>query len=65
MTISISIRHNILKKDADGNVYAIPEQEVAAFVQAAEALELADFMTNEWHQAYDDLNNRFGPYRKD
>lgn len=53
-----------MKKDADGNWYAIPEREVMAFVQAVEAVELAEFLSEEWDQAIDYLNRNFGTYRR-
>lgn len=65
MNTALASRPNVLKKDSDGRWYSIPVAEEDAFVQAAEAVELADFMSAEWHDAQDDLNNRFGSYRKD
>jgi len=65
MNTTLATRPNILRKDADGRWYSIPAGEEDAFVNAAEAVELADFMSHEWHEAQDDLNNRFGAYRRD
>ena len=53
---------NILKKDNDGHWYSLPPKEVDAFVQAVEAVLNADFMSDEWYEANDDLNDRFGQY---
>jgi len=55
---------NVMKKDSDGNWYAIPEKEVDAFIQASEAVELSEFMSYDWMCAVDELNNSFGAYRK-
>lgn len=65
MNTALATRPNLLKKDADGRWYSIPVAEEDAFVHAAEAVELADFMSIEWHETQDDLNNRFGSYRRD
>ena len=53
---------NVLKKDADGNWYSLPANEVDSFVQAVEAVMLADFGSGEWYESQDDLNSRFGSY---
>jgi hypothetical protein len=65
MTTAIQERPNVIKKDADGNTYSIPQREVDAFIHASEAVQLAEFMSDEYDQARDELNNRFGEYRKD
>lgn len=63
MTTALQVK--ILKKDADGRVYAIPEREVNSFIYAAEAVELAEFMSPEWHQASDEFAERFGAFLKE
>jgi hypothetical protein len=64
MSQILSARPNLMKKDSDGNWYAIPQQEVMAFVQAVERVELAEFLSEEWDQATDELNSNFGCYRR-
>jgi len=54
-----------LKQDADGNLYAIPENEVFPFTMAVESIQNADFGSNEWHQLTDDLFQNYSPYRKE
>lgn len=44
---------NVLKKDADGHWYSIPSNEVDSFVEAVEAVMLAEFMSIEWYDAND------------
>lgn len=53
-----------LKKDADGNLYAIPESEVFPFTVAVEEIQNADFGSPEWHQLTDDLFQNYSPYLK-
>jgi hypothetical protein len=65
MNTALATRHNILKKDADGRWYSIPEAEVDAFIAASEAVENAEFMSSDWFEARNDLDNRYGTYRKD
>jgi len=65
MTTELATRPNILKKDADGRWYSIPVGEEDAFVQAVEAIQNADFMSDEWSEANDDLNSRYGAYLKE
>lgn len=65
MTTLLATRPNVLKKDADGRWYSLPENEVSAFIQAAEDVELADFMSTCWHEAQDNLNIRFGEYLRE
>jgi hypothetical protein len=65
MTTQLATRPNILKKDADGQWYSLPEVEVDSFIHASEAVELADFMSSDWHSAKDELSHRFGSYRRD
>jgi hypothetical protein len=55
---------NVLKKDADGHWYSLPPKLEDSFVQAVEAVMLADFMSAEWYDAHDDLNDRFGSYMR-
>jgi hypothetical protein len=65
MTTAIADKSsNVLKKDADGHWYSIPAAEVDAFVQAVEAVMLAEFMSDEWYEATDDLNDRYGSYMR-
>lgn len=56
---------NVLKKDADGRWYSMPPNMEDSFVQATEAVMLAEFMSTEWYEANDDLNDRFGSYMRD
>ena len=65
MNTALASRPKLLKKDADGRWYSIPEAEVDAFIAAAEAVENAEFMSNEWFEARNDLDIRYGSYRKD
>ena len=64
MTTALA-QHNILKKDSDGRWYSIPAAEEDSFIQAVEAIMLADFMSPEWYAADDDLTNRFGSYLRE
>lgn len=65
MTTAIAEKStNVLKKDADGHWYSIPANEVDGFVQAVEAVMLAEFMSDEWYEATDDLNDRYGCYMR-
>lgn len=65
MNTALANRTNLLKKDSDGRWYSIPEAEVDAFIAAAEAVENAEFMSNEWFEAVSDLDIRYGSYRKE
>jgi len=61
MTTAIAEKtSDVLKKDADGNWYSLPASEVDEFVQAVEAVMLADFGSPEWFNANDDLRARYG-----
>lgn len=62
MTTQLATRPNILKKDADGQWYSLPEVEVDSFIHASEAVELADFMSADWNSAKDELSRRFGEF---
>ena len=64
MTTQLATRPNILKKDADGQWYSIPPAMADSFVQAVEAVMLAEFMSDEWYEATDDLNDRYGSYMR-
>jgi hypothetical protein len=65
MNTTLATRPNILKKDANGQWYSIPEIEVSSFIQMSEAIELAEFLSREWYTANDELNERFGCYMRD
>lgn len=62
MNTTLAQRPNVLKKDADGQWYSIPAGEVDGFVQAVESVMLAEFMSNDWNVANDDLSDRYGAY---
>jgi hypothetical protein len=62
MNTTLATRPNILKKDANGQWYSIPEIEVAGFIQMSEAIELAEFLSHAWYEANNELNERFGYY---
>lgn len=64
MNTLLETKHNVLKKDCDGHWYSIPDDEVDNFIQAIEAIQNAEFMSEEWYSANDDLNDRFGCYMK-
>ena len=64
MNTTFATRQNVLKKDANGHWYSIPENEVNAFIQASEAIELSEFMSDEWYDANDELSNCFGCYMR-
>lgn len=57
-------RPNVFKKDADGHWYSLPENMVDMFIQAVESIMLAEFMSDEWHDANDYLNDAFGEYMR-
>lgn len=63
MTTEIKER-NILRKDCDGHRYSIPENKLSHFTQLVEAIENAEFMSDEWYDANDDLCEEFGSYMK-
>lgn len=54
---------NILKRDNDDRWYSIPPNMVDSFIQAVEEISLAEWGSDEWGEACDDLDNRFGEYR--
>ena len=63
MTTAIAEK-NVFKKDADGHWYSLPTNMVDSFVQAVESVMNAEFMSDEWYNANDDLNDRFGSYMR-
>jgi hypothetical protein len=65
MTTELKDRPNLLKTDADGNWYSIPAKEVDSFTLAVEEIQNADFMSSAWHDACNDLKNRFGGYLRE
>lgn len=56
---------NYLKWDDMGVKYAVPANEVDAFTYALEAIENADWGSDERDACIDDFTARFGCYRKD
>jgi hypothetical protein len=65
MNTALATRPNVLKKDNDGHWYSIPENMVDSFIQMVEAIQNAEFMSDEWYEATDELNDQFGSYMKD
>lgn len=65
MTTELATRPNYLKTDADGNWYSIPAAQEQSFTMAVEEIQNADFMSNEWHTATNDLKERFGCYLRE
>lgn len=63
MTTS-TIERNLLKRDGDGNWYSLPPDLAEVFDQAVEDIQLAEFLSEEWHEANDNLLNQFGKYMK-
>jgi len=64
MTTALADRpKNVLKKDYDDRWYSLPPNMVDSFIQAVEAISLAEWGSDEWWEAGDDLDNRFGEYR--
>lgn len=64
MTTAYAIKSkNILKRDYDDRWYSMPPNMVDSFIQAVEAISLAEWGSREWEEAGDDLDNRFGEYR--
>jgi hypothetical protein len=63
MTTAVAER-NILRRDCDGNVYSIPEKMVDHFTQLSEAIENSEFMSGEWYEANDELNEQYGSFMK-
>jgi hypothetical protein len=54
-----------LKLDAEGNVYAIPENEEFSFTMAVEDIQNAEWGSDEWLILTDELTHNFGQYRKE
>ena len=54
-----------LKLDAEGNVYAIPENEEFAFTMAVEDIQNAEWGSLEWSQFCYDFELNFSQYKKD
>lgn len=54
-----------VKYDGMGVRYAVPEGEVDQFTFAGEAIENAEWGSDERDALIDDFNARFGEYRKD
>jgi hypothetical protein len=66
MTTALATKpKNILKRDYDDRWYSLPANMVDPFIQAVEAISLAEWGSREWYEAGDDLDNRFGEYRKE
>jgi len=64
MTTALADRpKNVLKKDYDDRWYSLPPNMVDSFIQAVEAISLAEWGSDEWEEAGDELDNRFGEYR--
>lgn len=59
------IEKNILVKDADGNWYAIPPNMEQEFIRIKEIIISSDFGSDEWQDAYDELNSTFESYLKE
>jgi len=53
-----------IKWDDNGGRYSIPEAEVDAFTYAVESIQNAEWDSNERDLLIDDLEQRFGHYRK-
>ena len=64
MTTDLAIR-KIIRKDYDGNLYSIPENMIEDFAIMNEAVMLAEWGEEEWHDAVDALNSTYGPFRKE
>ena len=63
-TATIEKTRTILKRDSDGVVYAIPETLEDNFIRLDEAVQNAEFMSSEWHDAIDELSSDFAVYKK-
>jgi hypothetical protein len=63
-TATIEKTRIILKRDSDGVVYAIPETLEEQFISLDEAVQNAEFMSQDWHRALDELNGDFAGYKK-
>lgn len=59
-----TIEKNILKRDADGHWYSLPPALSESFGSAVEAILNAEFLSEEWYDANDSLNDQFGKYMK-
>lgn len=55
----------ILKCDTEDRVYALPQNQVDQFLYAVEAVTNADWGSQDWQTAYDELENEFAIYRKE
>jgi hypothetical protein len=58
------VERKILVKDLDGHWYAIPESMEQYFIVLREDIQLAEWGSDEWYEANDDLNNSFSQYMK-
>ncbi len=55
---------NILKKDNDDNWYSIPQNMEDEFIRLNEAIQNADFMSDEWWEASTEFDSTFEPYTR-
>lgn len=55
----------LLKKNYDGNWFAIPENEEQHFILLDEAVQNAEFMSDEWYSAIDEFTAAFSEYARD
>jgi hypothetical protein len=63
MTTKLAER-KVLVKDLDGHWYAIPASFEEDFVIMREAIQLAEWGTDSWYEANDQLSDTFGQYMK-
>lgn len=65
MNTALAQRPNILRKDLDGHWYSIPQELDEDFAIMKEAIILAEWGSDEWHDAADSFTNLFGKYAKE
>ena len=63
MTLAIAPQ-NVLVRDPSGHWYSIPSGLEQSFINLKETIINADFGSDEWYDANDELSDEFGEYIK-
>jgi hypothetical protein len=59
-----AVAQRIVKRDCNGAYYALPEESVDRFVDLDEAIQNAEFMSDEFWSATEALSEEFGKFRE-
>lgn len=65
MTADSCTENKIIRKNADGNIYSVPESLLDDFSIMNEAIVLAEFGSDEWHLANSEFHTMFEKYQRD